>query len=478
MKPIYSTLAIAMLAFAACDDDSYNDWQQPQANAETPADQMIATNFTVEAAGAVNFANLDEKVDTLVTVFTPSLTTKGQQADDVKYNVILGNSTSEVQATPDGKIRTADLRSAIEAEFGKAPYERELAAKVVVYTKFGSIVSREAANVTVVATLSAPEIEEAYYYIGTANGWAKEPVYKFTRKDESVSVFDDPIFTCTVPASFDAETGERAEEWFKIATASAYALDNVWDGKILGAATNGDESLVANLVNEDPQAFKQPATDGALMYEITLNMMEYTITIKPISFTEWIYTPGNAQGWDPETAPAMRSAAQDGKYVGFAYLDGGFKFTKERKWGAEYNKNDFKEFPEGFAGAESADDSNIECSAPGVYSLNLDLTTGSFGATLIESIGLVGPAQAGGWDEDSDMTFDKENGVYTWTGDLKADEIKFRANDKWDINLGGSFDNLTLGGDNINIEEAGNYTITLHPFITSGDKIFATVVKN
>ncbi len=117
MKPIYSTLAIAMLAFAACDDDSYNDWQQPQANAETPADQMIATNFTVEAAGAVNFANLDEKVDTLVTIFTPSLTTKGQQADEVDYNVILGNSTSEVEATPDGKIRTADLRAAIEKLF-------------------------------------------------------------------------------------------------------------------------------------------------------------------------------------------------------------------------------------------------------------------------------------------------------------------------------------------------------------------------
>lgn len=478
MKPIYSTLAIAMLAFAACDDDSYNDWQQPQANAQTPADQMIATNFTVEAVDPVNFADLGENEDVPVNIFKPSLTTQGQQADTVEYKVILGNSSSEVEVTAEGQIPASELRSAIEAEFGKAPYERELAAKVVAYTKFGSIVSRESASVTVVATLSAPEIEEAYYYIGTANGWAKEPVYKFTRKDESVSVFDDPVFTCTVPASYDAETGDRVDEWFKIATASAYALDNVWDGKILGAATNGDESLEANLVTDDPQAFMQPATDGALMYEITLNMMEYTITIKPISFPEWIFVPGNAQGWDPTTAPALHSASLDGKYVGLASLDGGFKFTKERAWGAEYNKNNFTEFPEGFAAAESADDSNIMCSVPGVYYLSLDIPAGVFAATLINGFGLIGPAQAGGWDEDSDMTFDKENGVYTWTGDLKADEIKFRANDAWDISFGGEFDNLTFGGPNMKIEEAGNYTVTLHPFVTEGDKIFATIEKN
>jgi PKD repeat protein len=58
------------------------------------------------------------------------------------------------------------------------------------------------------------------------------------------------------------------------------------------------------------------------------------------------------------------------------------------------------------------------------------------------------------------MTYNVASNTWTVTTDLTAGTFKFRANDGWDINLGGDINNLTFGGDNINAE-AGNYTITL-----------------
>jgi hypothetical protein len=56
----------------------------------------------------------------------------------------------------------------------------------------------------------------------------------------------------------------------------------------------------------------------------------------------------------------------------------------------------------------------------------------------------------------------------------KGDEWKFRANNGWDINLGGNLAGLTEGGDNIKCAEDGTYTVTLD---LSSYPYTATVVK-
>jgi hypothetical protein len=59
---------------------------------------------------------------------------------------------------------------------------------------------------------------------------------------------------------------------------------------------------------------------------------------------------------------------------------------------------------------------------------------------------------------------------------LTANFIKFRANDAWDLNYGdtGADGSLEAGGDNIPIEEAGTYEITLdlssYPYTYSLEK--------
>ena len=231
---------MAALAFAACDDDSFNDWSVPQANPDSTEDQRVAVTFAAKAAPAVDFANLDEDVDTLVTVFAPELTSKGADADTVEYAVILGNTEDEVTATPEGQVRTADLRAAIERDFGKAPTERTVSATIVAYSHFGSVVSRHTADISIVATLSAPVIEKEYYLYGTAQGWSKEDKsLKFTRADESVNIYDDPIFTLTITDSVDT-ADKRIDEWFKIAPLSAFTADD-FDAACLGSTTDGDK---------------------------------------------------------------------------------------------------------------------------------------------------------------------------------------------------------------------------------------------
>jgi hypothetical protein len=61
------------------------------------------------------------------------------------------------------------------------------------------------------------------------------------------------------------------------------------------------------------------------------------------------------------------------------------------------------------------------------------------------------------------MTFDKDNLNLTVTMDLVVGEIKFRANDSWDLSYGKSDKDGIIGGnnDNIPIDADGNYTIVL-----------------
>lgn len=75
--------------------------------------------------------------------------------------------------------------------------------------------------------------------------------------------------------------------------------------------------------------------------------------------------------------------------------------------------------------------------------------------------GVIGSSTESGWDSDQDMLYDAEAEQYILTLDLVAGEMKFRKDDDWAVNLGGSAEALVHNGDNIVVAEAGNYTITL-----------------
>ena len=329
--------------------------------------------------------------------------------------------------------------------------------------------------------IEALNIAENYYLIGGPGEWNNSKAQKFSHSDKSV--FEDPVFTYT----FESTGGEM---WF--AFGDDEAIDAVGEGvwnKLFG--TKGDSRDLSGSFDrrynlDGDHSF---CVDGsARYYRFSVNMMDYTYEITPLNFAEFIYVPGNAQkyntaapgmpewGWTPELAPALRSASFNGVYEGFAYMDGDFKFTKERNWNAEYNYNDFTSYSSMF---KLGDGSNINCTEPGYYKLVADVANGSLTATKL-TWGLVGPATAGGWDAPSYtvMRYNMVEDCWEITTQLNADKFKFTTNGSWDINLGGdSVDDLWEGGPDLVISEAGTYTIKLYPSRSQSDKMYATIVK-
>lgn len=172
-----------------------------------------------------------------------------------------------------------------------------------------------------------------------------------------------------------------------------------------------------------------------------------------------LYVPGSYQGWDPTNeSTVLGSVNSDGTYEGYLYFtEAGtkFKFTPQPNWDYDWGDNE----PDGILDVRGTD---IEVADPGHYKINVDTNTYIY---TIEktSWGVIGDATPGGWDADQDMEYDAESGLLTVAMDLTVGNIKFRANDDWAINLGDSgFDGiLEYGGDDIPIEAAGTYLITL-----------------
>lgn len=74
------------------------------------------------------------------------------------------------------------------------------------------------------------------------------------------------------------------------------------------------------------------------------------------------------------------------------------------------------------------------------------------------------------------MSYDLATNSWSVTTNLIPGGFKFRANNDWDINVGGSESQLVFGGDNLPVTEAGSYTITL--YLSNDETSYCTIVKN
>ena len=148
----------------------------------------------------------------------------------------------------------------------------------------------------------------------------------------------------------------------------------------------------------------------------------------------------------------IESALGNGKYSGFVKLDVAKPFTlKDPDSGSVYGIN---------GAALAINGTGLTAPANGWYKLDAD-TQGLTYKMEPNMIGLVGSATPNGWDTpDTKMDYDAQSGTWRLTTDLVDGEIKFRLNDGWAWNLGGTPAQLTVDGPNIAVT-AGNYTIVL-----------------
>jgi hypothetical protein len=169
--------------------------------------------------------------------------------------------------------------------------------------------------------------------------------------------------------------------------------------------------------------------------------------------------PGAYQGWNPADYTQALYATDSSKpqvYEGYIYMSAGseFKFA-DGSWDVNWGSSDGKTLePNG---------PNIKANEDGCYYIQIDIENLTY-KMEISNWSLVGDA-VGGWDNDIDMEYDKDNNIYraiyTFSGE---GQFKFRANHSWDRNYGidpdGDEGDLKLNGDNIT-PLPGEYTVTL-----------------
>ena len=103
--------------------------------------------------------------------------------------------------------------------------------------------------------------------------------------------------------------------------------------------------------------------------------------------------------------------------------------------------------------------------------MDVNLSEGTITAIKVETMGMIGGFNE--WAGDAPMKWNAEEYCFEATNaGVTADGWKFRVNGGWAVNLGGSLNNLTAGGDNLTV--AGN-TVKLYPTRKTKDNIYCTV---
>lgn len=274
-----------------------------------------------------------------------------------------------------------------------------------------------------------------FWVVGSYNSWDNSDNAEFI------------ISTATNPEAQGYVYFPAAGE-FKLTT------DHSWDD----AHTFGDNGS-GGLTNPGGNII---APAGYLFIKANLATMTYSVTP-----TVWgIIGDATPGGWGSQTNMNYSETLKI-FWLGSSLTSGGnIKFRGTDSWSVNYGA-------EAGSNALSLDGPNIAVTMTDDYAITLDLSHPNEYTYRADRWGVIGDATPGGWSDDTNMSWDAVNGVFTVTLDLTAAAFKFRANDAWDYNLGGSLTGLTEGGGDIAVTEAGNYTITLNPWTK-----VATLTKN
>lgn len=277
--------------------------------------------------------------------------------------------------------------------------------------------------------------------------------------------WQEVVFPIEAPVSYRLEFDIPADTIGTNAWQNATRIEvgeDVLSKSFLGADLN-DLALSLGLAEDvaGQIAVRVVATMDRSVYSKSM-VLNVTPFVEEITITE-IYMPGSYQGWNPATASVLK-AIENGVFRGYAtFPEGalGFKFTPEMNWNQFYGAN-------GNGVIQLGSDTDFSVPAAGSYQITVNLNTLTWSAVPY-TFGIIGTATAGGWDNDTDMTYDHINKRWTFTGSLVPGALKFRLNDAWTTNYGsanGENGEITNGSvllDNSgahSINEAGSYTVT------------------
>lgn len=452
------------MSMVSCTED-YTDWGNPQSNSQEEA--VAFGNGSVTPVDVINLADVTTEKIKVASIVAP---TSSDAAYTPNYKINFDGQSFDIDA--DGNMAKADLVNYITNKYGKRPKERDIDATLDAWQSNGSTAVKMVTSETfqVKAIPEAPFIDNGYYLVGDmfttddVNGWTKGVAKAFNHSEKDV--YDDPIFT----VSFETT---KADQYWKIIPKKNIDADDLWAPGVVGPKVDGDDSMTGALTNGEAKAGK---IAKAGKYKLTINMMDYSYTIEEVNYDPFIYFIGSTDGWKSSDQKLALVDDAKGVYTGYVYLAdpnaAGFEFKFQRapgNWDTAIGAGTFVSFG---GAAIGVDNGNLGVNAgEGVYYMDVNLSEGTITATKVETMGMIGGFN--NWDGDAVMTWNAEEYCFEATNaGVTADGWKFRVNGGWDINLGGSLNNLTAGGDNLSV--AGN-TVKLYPTRKTNDNIYCTV---
>ena len=239
-------------------------------------------------------------------------------------------------------------------------------------------------------------------------------------------------------------------------------LNNLLNGMglIPGTATN-----LAIRIRSDVNQYNGSASTVPAVFSNTL-----LLSVTPYGLD--LYVPGAYQNWDPSSAPVLNPVpGMAGLFEGFVNIAGSgiqyFKYTNAPDW-------NHTNYGDGGNGAFSTDGAaaGLSVANGGYYELTANLNKNTWTATPT-TWGIIGDATPGGWNTDTQMSYDASNQVWKVTANMiQAGSFKFRANNAWSIDFGiDNAGNLQYADNpffpynpnlnNLSVSADGNYTITL-----------------
>lgn len=335
----------------------------------------------------------------------------------------------------------------------------------------------------VMLSMGLPAAEESTVYIrlrSTINGYERDTLYSnVISRAATTYVSSECGNFCTVgiigsatPGGWDVDTDMRLNDPERVDKATWTTIIYLTGGEEVKFRANdgwdvnwGNSAFPSGIATNGGDNIPIP-TSG--YYKVVFNdeTGDYTFTMQntPNFNTIGIIGSATAGGWDADT-DLTPDSSDPHVWTGTVTLtDGEVKFRADDDWANNWGANTY---PSGWAVGGG---DNIPVTA-GTYAVWFNDATGFYAimpvanAQPYTSIGIIGDATPGSWDTETGLTQNPSN-PFLWSKivDITEAEAKFRANNSWDINWGGSdFPGGigTPGGPNIPTRE-GAYFITFN----------------
>lgn len=438
---LYISIALAGLFMGSCSED-FKDWADPQTNPQE--DAITIPGFTATAAQAIDFASVTtDSVNTfsLSSAALPEGFTLANARLELTPQGVENATKTTVNTDLNGKGAVADLAPVVESAYGKRPTARTFDAQVYVNAvKDGQAVLIDAGKINLVMTPKAPFIDTNYYLVGQMTDWSLDTKFKFTHSD--ADVYEDPVFTIMFTTTDD-------NQYWKIIPQGNVDAGNIWAVEnnpkgVVGVEKDGDDAMSGTLLTTTSKGEKANAGKIAKagIYQMTINMMDYTYSIKQIA-PEY-YLVGALQSWSDQNMSCLMTAET-------AMVQ---NFTT--KWTGDANMkiwlgSDFGKWDNAFGSASgdgaSAAEGKLKANGGAIvcpekdayYTFTADFSTMTYKWTKLANqnptefkyVSLIGVG--GKWNEGDDIDL-KQVAPHNWylaKQEIPAGGLKIRADHKW-----------------------------------------------